>query len=82
MIKKRNYLKNAINGILISVNITTIGLVNVVILIKSKLVRIETIQKTINKGDKSLALLVTIANFVLATTIKQLAIEKRNATFK
>ena len=74
MIKKRNYLKNAINGILISVNITTIGLVNVVILIKSKLVRIETIQKTINKGDKSLALLVTIANFVLATTIKQLAI--------
>jgi hypothetical protein len=81
-INQKNYLKKSINGILISVNKTTIGLVNVVILIKSKDIRIDMIQNSMSKGDKNLALLVTKVNFTCAITIKQVAIEKRKATIK
>jgi hypothetical protein len=67
---------------LISVNKTTRGLVNVVILKKSKDIRIDIIQNSKSKGDKIVALLVTIVNFTFVIIIKQVAIEKRNATSK
>jgi hypothetical protein len=65
-----------------SVNITTIGLVNVVMLKKSKLERTEIMQNSNNNGDKSFVVFKTITRLLCKTIIKQHAIEKRNATFK